>query len=67
MATTKLQTKCGCDSGFTMCPLAERLWREGNNIYQSQGYDAWINCQALAVYQAHMKEVYAQEHLFFTH
>lgn len=63
--TTKLQTKCGCDSGFKMCPLAERLWREANNIYHSQDYDAWKDSKAFADYQAHMKEVYDQEHLYF--
>ncbi len=67
MATTRLRTKCGCDAGFTMCSLAERLWREANGIYQSQGYDAWINSKAFTDYQAHMKEVYDQEHYYFTH
>ena len=63
--TTQLKTKCGCDSGFKMCPLAERLWREANNIYYSQGYNAWINSEAFTGYQAHMKDVYDQEHHYF--
>jgi len=62
-----IKTSCGCESGFTMCTQAERLWREANIIYHSRGYDAWINSDALTEYQKHMKEVYDQEHAQLIH
>jgi len=50
-----------------MCKEAERLWREANNLYHSQGYDVWKESLAFQQYQAHMKEVYDQEHYYFNH
>lgn len=62
-----MEHECNCEAGFTRCPIAELLWREANNIYYSQGYDAWINSHALTEYQEHMKAVYDHEHYALIH
>ena len=46
-----IKMPCGCVTGRSRCPEADRLWNSANAVYYSSGYDAWM--EALGPYRHH--------------